>query len=76
MKIAALPAANPGRGRLLEPQEELEFLAARLVAAHEDDPGNAMLARELLVTLQALSGHVRPAEDEVDRIRREWERGG
>lgn len=51
-------------------------LADRLEAAHTEDPGNALLARELRVTLQALAeGGSGPAEDEVDRIRREWESG-
>jgi hypothetical protein len=32
----------------------LRALAERLEAAHTEDPGNALLARELRVTLQAI----------------------
>jgi hypothetical protein len=60
-----------------DPAGELAALAGRLAAAHRDDPGNAMLARELRITLLTLDGgHAAPAPDEVDRIRAEWEAGG
>lgn len=49
----ALPAPS---GAPVDPRASLEALAARLEAAHEADPGNAMLARELRMTLQALAG--------------------
>ena len=48
-------------------------LAERLEAAHEADPANAMVARELRVTLLALAGEAPAGEDDVDRIRHEWE---
>ena len=35
-------------------EAELRRLAARLVTAHEHEPANAMVARELRMTLQAL----------------------
>ena len=35
---------------------ETRLLAGRLAAAHRADPGNALLARELRMTLQALMG--------------------
>ena len=35
---------------------EMRLLAGRVVAAHEKDPGNANLAREARMTLQALMG--------------------
>lgn len=46
---------------------ELRRLAGRLVAAHEADPGNALLARELRMTLQALSGG-KPADDDLESL--------
>jgi hypothetical protein len=52
-------------------------LADRLEQAHIDDPANSAIAKELRVTLQALAGGSgrAPAEDLVDRLRREWESG-
>ena len=38
----------------MDPAASLRALALRLEAAHEEDPGNALLARELRVTLQAI----------------------
>jgi hypothetical protein len=38
------------------PAAELRELAARLAGAHRADPGNALLGRELRLTLQALMG--------------------
>ncbi len=51
-----------------DPAGMLRDLAARLVAAHEAEPGNAPLARELRATLLALAGQ-RP--DEGDPVLRE-----
>ncbi len=48
---AAAAAAEGG----VDPAAELEGLARRLAAAHVADPGNAALARELRITLQALA---------------------
>jgi hypothetical protein len=39
----------------VDPRASLERLAGRLEAAHEAEPGNALLARELRATLMALS---------------------
>jgi hypothetical protein len=62
-----------------DPAGELAALAGRLIAAHKADPGNALLARELRVTLLTLDGSgggaAAPPEDEVDRIRAAWESG-
>ena len=51
--VVALPAPS---GAPVDPRVALERLAGRLEAAHEADPGNAGLARELRMTLQALAG--------------------
>jgi hypothetical protein len=51
--LAALPDPDPGED--LDPAAELRRLADRLTAAHEAEPGNAALARELRATLQALA---------------------
>jgi hypothetical protein len=51
--LVALPAPS---GAPVDPRVSLERLAARLEAAHEQDPGNAGLAGELRRTLAALSG--------------------
>jgi len=60
-----------------DPAGELAALAGRLAAAHRAAPGNALLARELRITLLTLDGgNAAPAPDEVDRIRAEWEAGG
>jgi hypothetical protein len=45
-----------------DPKAELQALAARLAAAHRLDPGNANLARELRMTLQALMGKTADGE--------------
>jgi len=50
--VAVLPAAGAVP---VDPRVSLERLAARLEAQHEQDPGNALLARELRMTLVALS---------------------
>jgi hypothetical protein len=47
-------AARNTPGTRADPRERLEALAARLEAAHEADPANALLARELRATLTAL----------------------
>jgi len=51
MVPATLPAADGGP---VDPQASLEALARRLEDAHSADPANALLARELRVTLQAI----------------------
>jgi hypothetical protein len=50
----AVPSV-PGDARV-DPGASLEALAARLEAAHEADPGNAQIARELRATLMVLRG--------------------
>jgi hypothetical protein len=53
---AGLLVALPGpSGGPVDPHASLEALALRLEAAHEADPGNAMVARELRATLVTLS---------------------
>ena len=43
-------------------------LAGRLVAAHEADPGNALIARELRMTLQALTSGQGHDDDDLERL--------
>lgn len=45
---------SPQQGEVTDPAAELRRLAGRLAAAHEHDPANAMIARELRATLQVL----------------------
>jgi hypothetical protein len=52
--LAAVPAAGTLAPRGIDPAVSLRALAERLEAAHTEDPGNALLARELRVTLQAI----------------------
>lgn len=51
--VVALPAPA---GAPVDARVSLEGLARRLEDAHTQDPSNALLARELRMTLQALSG--------------------
>ena len=51
--VVALPAPS---GVPVDPRNALESLARRLEGASEADPGNALIARELRMTLQALAG--------------------
>jgi hypothetical protein len=63
--LAAVPAAGvPGDARV-DPAASLRALALRLEAAHEEDPGNALLARELRVTLQAIGAPEQGAGGEL-----------
>ena len=73
-RITVIPGSSAGDR---EPVARLLALADRLEQAHIDDPANSAVAKELRVTLQALAGGGggRPAEDLVDRLRREWESG-
>jgi hypothetical protein len=52
----------------LDAQAELVALARRLAAAHEADPGNAAVARELRCTLLALPAPEGPA-DPLEELR-------
>jgi hypothetical protein len=45
---------GPQAAEVADAETELRRLAARLVAAHEHEPSNAIVARELRMTLQAL----------------------
>lgn len=51
LKLAAAPVDV---APVEDPLAEMRRLAGRVVAAHEKDPGNANLAREARMTLQAL----------------------
>lgn len=57
------PEGQVPRAAPLDALKELRELACRLVAAHEADPGNSLLARELRLTLQALAQGGKPADD-------------
>jgi len=48
------PRLVPVSARVDDPVAELRVLAAQLAEAYRADPGNALLARELRMTLQAL----------------------
>ena len=52
----------------IDPRAELEAVARRLTAAHQAEPGNANVARELRITLLALGPAV-PAADPLDELR-------
>jgi hypothetical protein len=72
-----LPMISAVRDEIPEPGAKMWALALRLEAAHEADPANALLARELRATLLHLDGG-RPGAagpDIVDRLRWEWEHG-
>ena len=53
LKLAAPPEESPP---VDDPMSEMRRLAGRVIQAHEKDPGNANLAREARMTLQALMG--------------------
>jgi hypothetical protein len=76
-RVAAAPvslaAVRGGSAGNLDPRRAMTGLALRLEAAHEADPSNAAIARELRVTLLALGGQTRRPEDAVDRIRAEYD---
>jgi hypothetical protein len=50
--LSVLPALKPDAS--FDPQAEMRALAVRLVAAHEGDVSNTLLARELRMTLHEL----------------------
>lgn len=70
-RCAALTGAQEGHP-LAQPVNdalgELRRLAGRLVAAHEADPGNALIARELRMTLQALQAGGSKGDDDLERL--------
>jgi hypothetical protein len=63
-RVRAVPDLPAGE---LDTQAELLALARRLAGAHEADPGNAAVARELRATLLALPDA--PAADPLDELR-------
>jgi len=50
--LSIVPPAAPDAK--VDAKAEMERLAMRLAAVHEGEPGNALVARELRMTLQAL----------------------
>jgi hypothetical protein len=52
--VAAVTDLPPGTGEVTDAPSELRQLAWRMAEAHRADPANAILGRELRVTLQAL----------------------
>jgi hypothetical protein len=54
---------SPGSGEVKDAALELRQLAFRLVAAHQADPANAILAKELRSTLVALMPKGKPEAD-------------
>ena len=60
-RLRAVPV--PARPDEVDAAEGLAALARTLAAAYEADPGNALLARELRMTLQALRPAGKPAVD-------------
>ena len=52
--VAAAPPAQEGRDLPADDLGKLRWLAGQLAEAYRADPGNALLARELRMTLQAL----------------------
>jgi hypothetical protein len=52
--VAAVADLPPGIGEVTDAPSELRQLAWRMAEAHRADPANAILGRELRVTLQAL----------------------
>ena len=76
VRSVPVPVAVDG-GAGLDPVASLVALARRLEAAHEADPANSNVARELRSCLLALTGdQAAPPEDEVDRIRADWQGTG
>ena len=62
-RLRAVPAPPPGE--TVDAREGLHSLAATLQSAHQADPANAPLARELRMTLQAiLDADRKPAADD------------
>ena len=59
--VVALPAPEPAAA--LDAAAEMRRLALRLVSAHEGDPQNTLLARELRMTLRELMPNGAAAAD-------------
>jgi hypothetical protein len=58
----------PPPAPVTDPIGELRRLAGRLRSAHEADPGNALIARELRMTLQALTGGRSDGDSELESL--------
>jgi hypothetical protein len=69
--VAVPPVAGDAQ---VDPGVSLERLAARLEAAHEADPGNAQVARELRATLLALRGPGETVDSELAGMLAEFRR--
>jgi hypothetical protein len=54
--LRAAPEVVASAVPVRDPEPALRLLAGQLAAAYGIDPGNALLARELRMTLQALMG--------------------
>ena len=65
VKPAVVPDLPVGSGEVTDAPLELRQLAWRMAEAHRADPGNAILGRELRMTLQALipKGEEKPDAD-------------
>jgi hypothetical protein len=61
--LAMPPAPSAAAGDRFDAAEAMRRLASRLVTAHESDSTNTAIARELRLTLLALSGEG-PADDD------------
>lgn len=59
--VTSLPRAPASAD--LDPAAELRALAARLVLAHEAEPANSLIARELRMTLAELMPKGKPETD-------------
>lgn len=61
--LASVPP--PARGPDFDPAAEMRRLAARLALAHEAQPSNALLARELRMTLAELLSKDPEQQDDI-----------
>ena len=61
--LRADPGVTAGAAPVTDPAGGLRLLAGQLTAAYSADTGNALLARELRMTLQALMGTGRDSVD-------------
>ena len=68
-RLAVLEAGSLGVSGL-DPVREMTQLAKQLAAAYEADPSNALLARELRMTLQSLKPPA-PADAGVEELLRD-----
>lgn len=64
-----------GGAAMVEAQEipaddigKMRWLADQLARAYRAEPGNAMLAQQLRMTLQALAGSGKPSDDDLESL--------